>query len=122
MTNASRLRPALLADGVYTVIVGVLLLFPSWASAMFAYPIKDAAVTSGWGTSIIALGLITLVAASDAEKYSGLVWALVAGLLLTTLDLGYFWATGDYTSRNVLAPVLINIALAIWIWSARPKG
>lgn len=26
-----------------------------------------------------------------------------------------------FTARNVLVPVIINIILLIWIWSARPK-
>ncbi len=119
--DASRLRTPLLVNGVYAIAVGILLLIPPWAAAVFEYPTKDPAADSGWGASVIGIGLIALGAASDAAKYGGLVWAFTAGLLLVALDLGYFWMTGVYTARNVLAPIVINIALAAWIWSARPK-
>lgn len=122
MNAAPQLRTALLVDGIYAIVVGIALLFPAWASAIFAYPTKDPAVTSGWGGSIIGIGLIALAASSDAAKYSGIAWTLVVGLLLTAIDLLYFWTTGAYTARNVAAPVIINIALAAWIWFARPKA
>lgn len=121
MNNAGKLRTPLLVDAIYTVLVGLLLLFPSLAASVFAYAIKDAAVTSGWGTGIITLGVLAWVAASDVQKYAGMVWAFVLGLVLAAIDLAYFWATGAYTARNVLAPIVINLALAAWIWSARPK-
>ncbi len=116
------MRPALLVDGVYGIVVGVLLLFPSWGAVVFGRQVTDAAVISGWGTSIIFTGLVALVAASDVTKYGGLAWVFVAGLLLAAVDLIYFWATGTYTARTVLVPVILNIVLAGWIWSARAKG
>lgn len=119
--EASRLRTPLLVDGVYVLVVGVLLLFPSLASSVFAYPLKDAAITSGWGTALIALGLLAIVAASDVAKYGGLAWVIAAGLVLSALDLAYYWYTGAYAARQALAPVVINLALAVWIWTARPK-
>ena len=77
---------------------------------------------SGWGTSLIGVGIIALAAASDVAKYGGLAWAFALGLLLSAINLVYFWATGAYTLRTVLAPIVINIVLAVWIWTARPKG
>lgn len=119
--NASRLRTALLVNGVYAVVVGILLLIPKWAAAVFDYPTLDPAADSGWGATTIGTGLIVLGAASDAAKYGGLAWAFVTGLLVIALDLIYFWVTGIYSARNVLIPILINIVVAAWIWSARPK-
>ncbi len=119
--DTPRLRTPLLVSGVYAIVVGILLLIPPWAAAVFEYPTKDPAADSGWGASVIGIGLILIAAAGDAAKYGGLVWAFAVGLLLTVLDLVYFWITGVYTARNVLAPIVINIALAAWIWSARPK-
>lgn len=119
--EASRLRTPLLVDGVYVIVVGILLLFPSLASSVFAYPTKDAAVASGWGAALITLALLAFVAASDVAKYGGLAWVFVAGLLLSVLDLAYYWYTGAYGARQVLAPVVINLVLAAWIWTARPK-
>ncbi len=121
MNKASGLRSALLADGIYAIIVGLTLFFPSLAAMIFAYPVKDAAVTSGWGTGIITIGILAIAAASDISKYGGLAWAFIVGLLLAALDLIYFWVTGSYTARNVLAPSIVNVVLAVWIWSARSK-
>lgn len=122
MNDASKLRTPLMVEAIYGIIVGVLLLFPSLAASVFAYTTKDTAVTSGWGTGLIAIGLLAWVAASDVGKYGGMAWVFVVGLLLAAVDLVYFWATGAYTARNVVVPVILNVALAVWIWSARPKG
>lgn len=109
-------------SGVYAIVVGILLLFPSLAAAVFAYPVKDGAVTSGWGSALIIVGLLPYYAASDVAKYGGLARIFAVGLLLTAVDLLYFWLTGAYNARNVLAPVVINVALAGWIWTNRGKG
>ncbi len=122
MSRVPGLRSALLVNGIYTVIVGLLLFFPSWAASVFAYPVKDAAVTSGWGTGLITVGLLAFAATSEVEKHGGLAWAFMAGLLLSAVDLIYFWTTGAYTARTVLVPIIINVVLAAWIWIARPKG
>jgi len=36
--------------------------------------------------------------------------------------LAWGWAQNLYTARNALVPLIINAALAVWIWSARPKS
>lgn len=115
------MRTALQVNAAYAVIVGVLLLVPNWASIVFARPITDVAVTSGWGTSVIVLGLLAYVASTDLMKHGSLAGVFVLGLLLTALDLAYFWAKGDYTARTILVPVIINVVLAVWIWTTRGK-
>lgn len=120
--DASRLRTPFLIQGVYALVVGVLLLFPALASSVFAYPVKDAAMTSGWGAQLISVGLIVLVAASNVTKYAGLAGVFVATLLIVTLDLAYFWYAGMFAARQVLVPIVLNLVLAAWIWTARPKG
>ena len=122
MNRTVGLRPALLAAGIYSIIVGVALVFPSLGASVFAYPTKDPAVTSGWGTSILGLGIVTLAVASDVDRYGGLAWALVVGLLIGSFDLLYFFITGVYTARNVIVPIIINALLIAWIWSVRPKS
>ena len=115
------LRPALLVQGVYACIVGLLLLFPSLGSRVFAYPLKDPAVVSGWGSSLLGVGILALVAASDVQRYGGMAWAFVVGLLISAFDLLYFFITRTYTARNVIVPIIINALLIAWIWSVRPK-
>ncbi len=121
MNIASGLRLPLLVNGIYGIIVGLLLFFPSLGAAVFARQVKDAAVVSGWGVDIITIGLLAVVAASDVEKYGGLAWVFVFGLLLSAVDLIYFWVGGSYTAQNVLIPIVINVALAAWIWFAQSR-
>lgn len=118
--DASRLRTPLLIQAIYTFAVGILLVFPSLASAVFAYPIKDAATASGWGVALVIIGLLSWVASSDPAKYGGLAGVFAGGLLLGVLNLAYYWYTGDYGARQVLAPIVVNGALALWIWTSRP--
>ncbi len=62
-----------------------------------------------------------MVAASEVEKYGGLAWVFIFGLLPSAVDLIYFWVGGFYTAQNVLIPIVINVALAAWIWFAQSR-
>ncbi|MDR7414985.1 MAG: hypothetical protein QN193_10850 [Armatimonadota bacterium] len=116
------MRTALLVNGVWTALAGIVLFFPSIGAAVFAYPIKDPAVTSGWGSSLIVIGTLAFLASQDTERYGRLAWVFAGGLLLTTVDLLYFWLTGAYTARTVLPPIVINLVLVVWIWTSRPRA
>jgi len=37
--------------------------------------------------------------------YGRMVWVIIAGLLLTVVDMLYFWLTGAYTLRTALPPI-----------------
>jgi len=116
------LRPALQVTGVYTLLVGLLLLIPSLGSAVFAYTVKDVAAASGWGSALLSLGIVILAVAADVDRHGRLAWTVVAGLLISAFDLLYFFITGAYSARNVIVPIIINALLAAWIWSVRPKS
>ncbi len=123
MNKTVGLRPALLVYGVYSIIVGVLLIFPALGSRVFDYDVKDPAVASGWGVTIFAFGILGVVMAGNVEQFGRLAWVLVVGLLITSFDLLYFWVIqGLYTARNVIVPIIINALLIAWIWSVRPKS
>lgn len=121
MNTGSGLRTPLLVNGIYSIVAGLLLFFPSLAVAVFAYQVKDAAAVSGWGVDVITIGLLAMVASSDVKKYGGLAWVFVFGLLLGAADLIFYWVGGSYTARNVLIPIVINVVLAAWIWSAQSR-
>lgn len=112
---------ALRVGGIYGFLAGIVLLIPSWAAAVFDRPIADAAVTSGWGAALIALGLIQYAAAATAAAGAAVAMPLIVGYLLTAVDLIYYWYTGDYTARNVLVPIILNVAVAAWIWMGRSR-
>lgn len=121
MRGTRNLRLPMLVVGIYSVLVGIVLVFPAVAAAVFGRPTLDAAVESGWGTSILTMGLFALAIASNAKRYGPLAWISMAGLLLTAVDLAYFWATGAYTARTALAPLILNVGLSLWVWTALPK-
>lgn len=121
MNRAVGLRPALWVAGIYGIAAGVIQLIPSLSVAVFARPVTDVAVTSGWGSTLIALGLLVVAMASDVGKYGGLAAMLAVGLLAITLDLVYFFVTEVYTLRTIIVPIIINTILIAWIWSVRPK-
>ncbi|MDR7470889.1 MAG: hypothetical protein QN152_04635 [Armatimonadota bacterium] len=116
------MRTALLVNGVWVVLAGIALFFPSIGAALFAYPTKDPAVTSGWGSALIVIGTLALLASQDVERYGRLAWVFVGGLVLAAVDLLYFWLTGAYTARTALPPTVINLVLAVWIWTSRPRA
>ncbi len=121
MTSTVGLRPALLVAGAYSVVVGFILLFPTLSSTVFGRPVTDPAVEGGWGTSLIATGILALGAASDVRRYGGLAALFAAGITVVTFGLLYFFLTGAYDARAVLVPIIVNALLIAWIWSVRPK-
>lgn len=122
MNRTVGLRPALLVAGTSAVVVGIILLFPSLSTVVFGRPVADPAVEAGWGTSIIANGILALAAAWNVERYGGLAGAYAAGIVVVTFGLLYFFLTGAYDARAVLVPLIINTLLIAWIWSVRPKS
>lgn len=113
---------ALRVGGIYLLLVGILLLIPPWGAAVFGRPMADPAITSGWGAALFALGLISYAAAANASAGATIAVPLVAGYLLSDADIIYYWATGAYTARNALVPVVLNIVLAAWIWMRRSRS
>ncbi len=121
MNRTVGLRPALLVAGIYALVVGIIQLFPSLAGAVFARRVLDPAVQSGWGSSLIAIGILAVAAAADVGRYGRLAGFFVLGLLITSFDLLYFFLTRAYDARSVIVPFIINVLLIAWIWSVRPK-
>lgn len=121
VTSTVGLRPALWVAGLYSVVVGFILLFPSVSVTVFGRPVTDPAVAAGWGTSLIATGILALGAATDVQKYGGLAPLFAAGITVVTFGLLYYFLTGAYEARAALVPIIVNALLIAWIWSVRPK-
>jgi len=43
------------------------------------------------------------------------------GIVIGLLFLLYGWMRGLFTPRNVVLPIIIDVVLAGWLWSAKPK-
>jgi hypothetical protein len=104
------MRMALQVSAAYTVVVGVLLLFPAWSSVVFARPVIDAAPASGWGAALITIGLLAYVASTDVMKYGGLAWVFIVGLLLSAVttpptEVGGFSGDGPVAVSTPAGPV-----------------
>ena len=69
------------------------------------------------GYGVVAWGI-----ASDVEKHGGLALFRVIALVIGSVFLIWGWASNLFTVRHALVPLIINIVLAVWIWSTRPKA
>lgn len=110
------------ATAVYNILIGLIALSPALVRSVFGYEVKDAGamlVVAGYG---LGFGILVWAAAANPAKYGGLARAVVVALAISILTLLWGWLRGTYTVRNVGLPIVIEVALAAWIWSARPKS
>ncbi|MDQ7839477.1 MAG: hypothetical protein RDU83_00445 [bacterium] len=120
--GVEKLRLPVKLDAIYSFLLGLAMLSPSLAASVFGHEVKDPGLLLTLSGLFIGLGVLVWVIAGDIEKYGGLASALVFVLLISAVFLVWGWTTNLYTARTVLVPLIINIVLAIWIWSAKPKS
>ena len=72
--------------------------------------------------AFLGIGLLAWVIAGDAGKYGGLASALVAVLIIAVLFNLWAWMRGLFGARQLLVPIIIDVGLIAWIWSAKPKS
>jgi hypothetical protein len=119
-----RLRAPLMISAVYALFLGLSTLSPSITSGVFGYDVKDPGVLLVLSAAFLGFGVVLWGIASDVEKYGGLATFVVIAFVIFIVWLIYGWLTNLFTARiqHVLALLIIDIVLAIWIWSARPKS
>lgn len=120
--GVEKLRLPVKLDAIYCFLLGLAMLSPSLAASVFGHEAKDPGLLLTLSGLLIGLGVLVWVIAGDIEKYGGLASALVFVLLISAVFLVWAWTTNLYTARTALVPLIINIVLAIWIWSAKPKS
>lgn len=116
-----RLRTPLMVNAVYVLLIGLISLSSSAVRAVFGYQVMDRGVLLVFSGSDLGLGVILWGIASEPEKHGGLWKFVVTGIAIATLALLVGWGRHLFTARNVLVPIIINLILLIWIWSARPR-
>ena len=116
-----RLRTPLMVNAVYIFLIGLVTLSSSAVRSVFGYTVMDHGVLLVLSGSLLGLGVILWGIASDPEKHGGLWTFVVTGIAISTVWLLVGLGRHFFTTRNVLVPVIINVVLLIWIWSARPK-
>ncbi len=109
-------------NAVYLILLGLSTLTPSLTSAVFGYEAKDPGVLLVLSGLFFGFGVVVWTIAGNVEKFGGLATAQMVALVIGAVFLIWGWAANLYTVRNALVPLIINIVLAGWIWSARPKS
>lgn len=116
------LRTPLMVNAIYLFLLGLSTLTPSLTSAVFGYEAKDPGVLLVLSGLFFGFGVVVWTIASNVDRYGGLATAQVIALIIGALFLLWGWIGRYYTARNALIPLIVNIVLAGWIWSARPKS
>lgn len=118
-----KLKTPLMLNGIYLILLGLATLSPSIARSVFGYEVKDPGVLLVLSGAFLGYGVVVWVMSSNVEKYGGLATAQFVSLVIAIVFLLWGWFVGkNYTARNALVPLVINVILAVWIWTARPKS
>ena len=117
-----KLRTPFQVYAVYYLLLGLTTITPSIAGAVFDYPVKDVGVLLVLSAAFLGIGVLAWVIAGDTKKYGGLASALVAVLIIAILFNLWAWFGGLFGARQLLVPIIIDVGLIAWIWSAKPKS
>ncbi len=117
-----KLRTPIQVVAVYYLLLGFATITPSIASAVFDYPVKDTGVLMALSGAFLGIGVLVRGIAGDPQKYAGLASSLVTLLVIAVVFNVWALVGGTLTARQLLVPLIIDIALIVWLWSARPKG
>ncbi len=117
-----KVRTPLMVSAVYLILLGLSTLSPSLAQTVFGYEVKDPGVLRVLSGLFLGYGVVVWSMASNAGQYGGLASAQAMSLGISVLFLIWGWAGGLFTPRNALVPLIINVVLAAWLWSSKPKA
>jgi hypothetical protein len=117
-----RLRTPLFLTAIYILLLGFSTLSPAIVRAVFGYEVRDPGIllvlsAAFWGSGMLLWGI-----AAAPEKHGALAWAVVFYLVIFIAFLLLGWARGLYTVRNVGLPLVIDVMLAAWIGSVKPRS
>lgn len=117
-----RLRTPLLLNAIYILLIGLSALSPGLVSGIYGYEVRDPGVLLVLSAAFLGFGVVLWAIAGNPEKYGGLALPVAVSLGIFIVFLLWGWVRGLFTARNVLVPLVIDIVLAIWIWSAKTKS
>ncbi len=117
-----KLRTPLMLTAAYVLLLGLATLSSSVVRPVFGYDVKDPGVLLVLSAAFLGFGVVLWAAAGNVAQYGGLATPIVIALVIAIIWLLWGWVRGIYTPRNVLLPIIIDIVLAIWIWSVKPKA
>lgn len=108
----------LLVSALYYLILGSCALSASVVLAVFDYTVNDTGELLVISAAFLGFGIVLWSIASDPAKHQSLITSIIAALGVFSIFLMWGWARHVYTVRNVLPPLAINVALAVWIWAS----
>lgn len=120
-TTVEKLRTPLLLTAIYVLLIGLTTLSPALVRAVFGYQVMDAGVLLMLSAAFLGTGVVVWRIAGDVEAHGTLATPVFVYLVIFIVFLLWGWARHFYTLRNTAIPLVINIVLAAWIWSARTK-
>jgi hypothetical protein len=108
--------------GILSLLHGLACLSPDMVKTLFDYEVKDTGLLALVAGLFISLGVVTVAAAANVERYGGLACAFALVQVVGVIILAWQWAVGTFTARNALASLIIAAVLAVWLWLAKPKA
>ncbi len=117
-----KLRTPLRVTAVVVLLYALSTLSSSLVKSIYGYQVKDEGLLFIFAGAIFALFIFWWAIASNVGKYGGLA---TPGVLVLAIFVVFFligWARQFFTLRTVAIPVVIDVVLGAWIWSARPKS
>ena len=117
-----KLRTPITVSAVYILLLGVITISPGLVNSIFGYAVADQGILRVLSGTLLGLGLLLWGIASDVGKHGGLASYVVYAIGVGTLWLLWGWLGHLFTLRNAGLPIVINIVLAAWVWSAKPKS
>jgi len=117
-----RLRVPLWVNTIYLLLVGIATFSPGFVSSIFGYEVKDAGVLLVLSASLLGTGVIFWGIAGDPAKHGSLASVIVLANVIAIVFMLWGWTILHlFTLRSVGVPLVIEVVLAAWIWSARPR-
>jgi hypothetical protein len=117
-----KLRMPLLLTAIYILLIGLCTLSPALVRGVFGYEVKDAGVLLVLSAAFLGSGVVLWSIAGDPGKYGNLAVPVFIYLVIFIVFLLWGWVNHLYTFRNVVIPLLINVVLAVWIWSSKTRS
>ncbi|HEV8340393.1 MAG TPA: hypothetical protein VGR25_12180 [bacterium] len=116
-----RLGTPLRVTAIATLLYGLSSLSPALVSSIYGYQVKDNGLLFVLAASIFAIAVLVWGIGSSPGQYGGLATHVVVALAIFVAFFLIGWVRHLFTFRTVVIPIIIDVVLGVWIWSARPK-
>ena len=116
-----RLGAPLRTTALYILLVGLSTLAPGLVRAVWGYTVTDNGVLLVLSATFLGFGVVLWGIAGNPQKHADLAIFVVASLVISIVFL--LWGLGAhlFTARNVVVALIVDIALILWIWSAKSR-